>query len=202
MSLDSEQAQRLVNAVENATDLDVAISAAEAAFAFLIGQLHVLGDEANGYPRNPIVGRVWKEGQQLTLACDRFADAVARWKQHRGEEQATGLATAMALQVMGHYPDEIFPRVLRNARCRESLQMTEGSIEGYSCIVDDFKKLDLENELDGAEDIGTSQARVVNSVRDALRALERLDPARFSDEDKELCARLDRFLGVFGTRHD
>ncbi|MGW8390528.1 hypothetical protein [Pseudoduganella sp. HUAS MS19] len=106
--LNSQEARRLVDLVVQAQNLDAAIAAAETAFSFLLGQLHILGDSANGYPRNPIDAHVWAEGYSLANACDCFADAVARWDQRRGEEQATRLAATMALQIVAHYPEKIF----------------------------------------------------------------------------------------------
>jgi hypothetical protein len=191
MKLDSKEAQRLVDAVSHARDRDTAIKAAEEAFAFLIGQLHLLGDQANGYPRNPIDGAVWQEGHELASVCDRFADAVAQWHQRRGEEQARGLAVAMALQVVAHYPEEIFPRVLRNAQCRESLEMTEQAIGGYRCIVDDFRTLGMEDDLEGVEHLDDAQVTILTTVREALAALRRLSPTSLTDADLDLCDRVD-----------
>lgn len=124
-TLNSQEARRLVDLVVQAPNLDAAVAAAETAFSFLVGQLHILGESANGYPRNPVDAHVWTEGYSLANICDCFADAVAAWNQRRGEEQATRLAATMALQIVAHYPEEIFPRVLRNAVCCEALGMTD-----------------------------------------------------------------------------
>ena len=127
-TLNSQEARRLVDLVVQAPNLDAAVAAAETAFSFLVSQLHILGDSANGYPRNPISAHVWTEGYALAHACDSFADAVAGWNQRRGEEQATRLAATMALQIVAHYPEEIFPRVHRNAVCCEALGMTSEAV--------------------------------------------------------------------------
>ena len=176
MKLNSKEAQRLVELVAQAGDLDAAIAAAQRALSFLIGQLHVLGDLSNGYPRNPIDGDVWQEGRRLTMVCDQFADAVSRWEQRRGEEQATRLAISMALQVLAHYPEEIFPRVLRNAKCCESLGMMAEAADGYRCIVSDFCALGLEEHLDAADSLEGSQITILTCLHEALARLHRLSP--------------------------
>ena len=202
MKLDSAEAQRLVNLVERAGDLDAAVAAAGDAFAFLVSQLHLLGESANGYPVKPIDGAVWKEGHSLARVCDHFADAVARWQQRRGEEQATRLAVAMAMQVVAHYPQEIFPRVLRNAKCCESLGMTNEALEGYQCIVEDFEKLGLETDLDTEEPLQDAQTTVFSGVSEALSALLRVSPQDITDSRLALLERVNAVLAAhsYGAR--
>ena len=53
----------------------------------------------------------------------------------------------MALQVVGHYPEEIFPRVLRNARCRESLAMTDEAIGGTGALSMTFNNFESKKIL-------------------------------------------------------
>jgi hypothetical protein len=196
MKLDSAEAQRLVNLVERAGDLEAAVAAAGNAFSFLVSQLHLLGESANGYPQNPIDGTVWKEGHSLARVCDHFADAVARWQQRRGEEQATRLAVAMAMQVVAHYPEEIFPRVLRNAKCCESLGMTSEAGDGYRCIVEDFEKLGLEENLDTAAPHADSQATILTCLTEALAALLRLSPEGLTDAQLALRERANALLAA------
>jgi hypothetical protein len=192
--LNSQEAQRLVDLVVQAQNLDAAIAAAETAFSFLVDQLHILGDSANGYPRNPINAHVWTEGCSLAKTCDCFADAVAAWNQRRGEEQATRLAATMALQIMPHYPEEIFPRALRHAACCEALGMMSEAVKGYGCIVGDFDQLHLEEILDGPEPFADSELRILTSVRNAFTALQRLSPQGLSAAQHEICERLNAVL--------
>ena len=192
--MNSQEAQRLVDLVAQAQDLDTAVAAAERAFSFLVDQLHILGDSANGYPRNPIDGNVWQEGRELTSVCDQFADAVSRWHQRRGEEQATRLAVSMALQVVGHHPEEIFPRVLRNAKCCESLGRTAEASKGYRCILGDFDALDLEWLFDGTDPLGGSQVTILCSLREALAGLQRLSQQGLTDAELTLLEKVNTAL--------
>jgi len=192
--LNSKEARRLVDLVVQAQTLDAAVATAETAFSFLVVQLHILGDSANGYPTNPIDAQVWTEGYSLANTCDRFADAVARWNQRRGEEQATRLAATMALQIMAHYPEEVFPRVLRNAVCCEGLGMISEAIEGYSSVVDDFDQLLLEEILDSSEPFKDSEAKILIAVRNAFAGLQRLSPQGLSVAQREICKRLNAAL--------
>jgi hypothetical protein len=191
MELNSQEAQRLVDLVAQAPDLEAALASAQKALSFLIGQLHILGDKANGYPRNPIEGSVWQEGRRLTAVCDQFADAVSRWHQRRGEEQATRLAVSMALQIMAHYPEEIFPRVLRNAKCCESLNKMTEAADGYRCIVGDFDALDLKELLDTADPLEGSQLTILDSLREALAGLQRLSPQGLTEGELALQQRVN-----------
>lgn len=193
-SLNSKEARRLVDLVVQAQDLEAAIAAAELAFSFLVRQLHVLGDNANGYPQNGIDGQVWKEGYELTSVCDGFADAVARWNQRRGEEQATRLAVSMALQVVAHYPEEIFPRVLRNAKCCESLGKTDEAADGYRYVIRNFSALDLDHLLEPSEVPDLAATTILACVRDSLAALQRLTPQGLTNDDLALNVRVNDAL--------
>lgn len=192
--LNSKEAQRLVDLVVQAQTLDAAVAAAETAFSFLVIQLHILGDSANGYPRNPIDAQIWTEGYSLANTCDRFADAVARWDQRRGEEQATRLAATMALQVMANCPEQVFPRVLRNAVCCEGLGMIGEAIEGYSSVVEDFDQLLLKDILDSSEPFKDTEVKIFTAVLNALVGLQRVLPQGLSAAQREICDRLDAAL--------
>jgi hypothetical protein len=169
------------------------MAGAEKAFSFLVGQLHALADSANGYPRNPIEGRVWTEGRRLTAVCDEFADAVSRWQQREGEEQATRLAASMAMQILADYPEEIFPRVLRNAKCCESLGMINEAADGYRCIVADFGQLDLEDQLN-EDPLEGSWLTIVESLNEALAGLHRLSPEDLTPAEDALRAKVNAAL--------
>jgi hypothetical protein len=192
--LNSREAQRLVNLVTHSENLDAAIAAAEQAFSFLVDQLHILGDRANGYPRNSIRADVWMEGRSLTHAADSFVDAVAQWNQRRGEEQAARLAATMAMQIMAHYPEEIFPRVLRLAKCCESLGMIDEAIENFHCITGDFSQLQLEEILDSPEPFGDAETKILDSMREALNALQRLSPQDLTETQLALFERINAVL--------
>lgn len=194
MELNAREAQRLVDLVAQAPDVQAAVAAAQTALTFLIGQLHLLGDLSNGYPRNSIDGAVWQEGYDLTEACDRFADAVSRWHQRRGEEQATRLAVAMAMQVLGHYPNEIFPRVLRNAKCCEALAMTAEAVESFLCIVGDFEAMQLQELLDPGEPLDGSQLTILTSLSEALAGLQRLSQDGLTEQQRALQERVGAAL--------
>lgn len=84
-------------------------ASADEALNFLRKQLEELRDLANGYPRNPISVTVWSDGQAFTLACDALVEALAGRNEAVRQELASRLAAGMACQVMGHYPEEIFP---------------------------------------------------------------------------------------------
>lgn len=192
--MNSKEAQRLVDLVVQAQTLDAAVAAAETAFSFLVIQLHILGDSANGYPRNPIDAQIWTEGYSLANTCDRFADAVARWGQRRGEEQATRLAATMVLQVMANCPEQVFPRVLRNAVCCEGLGMIGEAIEGYSSVVEDFDQLLLKDILDSSEPFKDTEVKIFTAVLNALVGLQRVLPQGLSAAQREICDRLDAAL--------
>jgi hypothetical protein len=197
--LKSDEARRLVDLVGQAQTVDAAVASAETAFSFLVAQLHILGDSANGYPKNPINAQVWTEGLNLANTCDRFADAVARWDQRRSEEQATRLAATMALQIMAHYPEEVFPRVVRNAMCCEGLAMIVEAIDGYTSVVDDFDHLQLEEILDSSGPFNDSEAKILTAVHNAFAGLQRLSPHRISPAQRENFNRLNAALARRST---
>lgn len=193
MTLDSKHAQRLVDEIEGATTPEEARVRCSRAWDFLLAQFHLLRDLANGYPRDPIDGVTWSEGHQLAQVCDRFADAVRSQGNRSGEEQAAGLATAIACQVVGHYPEEIFPRVLRTAKCREANGNPDQAIDDYLAILRDFRHLELEFMLeDGEAPVEETERRVLTSLVEAVEGLVRLAPARLGEDDRVLRARAVR----------
>lgn len=194
MELDSKKAQHLVDLVVRASDRISAVTAAEEAFSFLVKQLHALGDSANGYPRNPIDGNVWKEGYELASVCDRFASAVSRWDQRKGEEQATRLAAALALQVVAHYPEEIFPRVLRNAKCCEALGMLREAVDGCRYVARNFGQLGLEELFDPTLTLEASHLTILQCTDEALAGLQRLAPESLTTEESALHERVKSAL--------
>lgn len=176
-NLDPAAAATLVDAVERAESRDVAQAFALEAGQFLIDQLQVLRALANGYPRNPINGAVWFAGRELAEICDRFALSVGRHGLEKGEEQATALAVSLALEVMGHYPDQIFPRVLRNAKCLEAHGNNDDAVTGYEAIVGDFDRMGLDEILDDAEpDVAPWEDAVLilSAFVESVDGLERL----------------------------
>lgn len=188
--LNSNEAARLVNLVEQAKEIEVAIKAAESAFSFLLMQLQLLKDRANGYPRNPISADVWGEGYALISVCDRFAVASKKWGMLYGEEQATKVAVLTALQVVAHYPEEIFPRVVRNAECCESLNMIAEAISGYRSVVGDFNNLQLKELIEDFKTLEIKRRLILTSTYEALHGLKRLAPDEFSNVDQALVEKL------------
>jgi hypothetical protein len=103
----------------------------------------------------------------------------------------------MALQIVAHYPEEIFPRVLRNAVCYEALGMISEAVVGYSSIVNDFDQLRLEEILDCSEPFNDSEVRILTSVRKALTA-----PQGLSAAQHETCDRLSVVLDSLPQKDD
>jgi hypothetical protein len=192
MNLDSRNAQRLVDEIDQATTPEEALMRCSQAWDFLLAQFHLLCDQANGYPHNAIDGATWSEGHQLAQVCDRFADIVGRQGNRSGEEQAAGLATAIACQVVGHYPEEIFPRVLRTAKCREANGKPDKAIDDYLAILGDFRHLDLGFMLEDEDALQESERRVLGSLIEAIEALERLAPAHLGEDAGPLKAKAIR----------
>lgn len=135
------------------------------------------------------------QGHELAQVCDRFADAVQNRGDRSGEEQAAALATAIACQVVGHYPEEIFPRVLRTAKCREANGKPEEAIGDYLAILMDFRDLELEYMLEGEEALEDSERSVLTCVVESIDGLERLAPARLGGD---AAALKPRALGRMG----
>ncbi|WP_437491536.1 hypothetical protein WME75_15810 [Sorangium sp. So ce1014] len=182
MPLDPVRATELVSQLDAAHEPRQLAASADEALNFLLTQLEQLRDLANGYPRNPISVTVWSDGRALTLVCDALTDALADRNEAARQELASRLAVGMACQVMGHYPEEIFPRVVRNARHREAIQQADDAAGSYQAVVDDFRSLDLEYTLDESEPLPESERYILEALS---MALERLIALR-SDPDHQL----------------
>jgi hypothetical protein len=133
---------------------------------------------ANGYPRNPISAEVWTDGKALAELCDELTGVLQAKGYPHEAELASRLATGMACQIMGHYPEEIFPRVLRNSRCREAIDNLDDAIGGYEAIVGDFEALELNYLLDEAEPLEEAGHVILAAVHEAIGRLNELHPER------------------------
>jgi hypothetical protein len=177
MSLNPNKAREMLGAVSRAQNRNDTGDTAVALLNFLLRQLEELRDLANGYPKNPIAGDVWFSGKALAELCDELTVLLATRGLPEQEELASRLATGMALQVMGHYPEEVFPRVLRNARCREALGQVKEAISGYEAIVNDYDQMGLAEILED-DQLDASSRIILECVRDASARLGELDPER------------------------
>ena len=193
MSLDPDKAQQFLTTLATAPDRDSAREMAERALNFLIRQLEELRGLANGYPRNPISADVWMAGKALAEACDVLTDVFSRWNLQREEELASRLAVGMACQVMGHYPEEIFPRVLRNSKSHEAIGEVDQAIGGYEAIVLDFGALGLEGLLDEEMPLEESSRAILAAVHEACKRLTELT-ANGRAEVRELKGKLEHRL--------
>src|SRR5262249_37769734 len=131
------------------------------------------------YPLNPIDDGVWSDGKALAELCDELTSLLSLHELPEQEELASRLAVGMAVQVMGYYPEEIFPRVLRNSRCREAIAQTEEAIGGYEAIVNDFHQMGLVDLLE-KDPLEASSRSILQSVYDAALRLGALRPERLA----------------------
>lgn len=177
MSLNPNKAREMLGAVSRTETRNDTGETAVALLNFLLRQLEELRDLANGYPRNPIAGDVWFSGKALAELCDELTVVLADCRLPEQEELASRLAVGMALQVMGHYPEEVFPRVLRNARCREALGQLKEAITGYESIVGDYVQMGLAELLED-EQLDASSRMILESVSYAATRLGEFDPER------------------------
>lgn len=146
MKLDPAHACALLDRLKLATEAADVQALTDEVLDFLRTQLEALREQANGYPRGAINMGVWTAGGDLASLADALADELHQRQLPKPEELASRLATALAFQVMSHYPQEIFPRVLRNARCREAIGDLPEAIGCYEAIVADYAELALEQD--------------------------------------------------------
>lgn len=199
MALTPKLAAKLLAALKDADD-ENAPRGADSVLNFMLSQLRQLDELSNGYPRNPIAANVWTDGASLARVGDELSDELGRRNLTEREELATRIAAGMACRVMSHYPEEIFPRVLRNARCREALGHLADAAQSYGSIVADFDQLGLAELLDGAaDDVSDSDVLILESVRVAALRLSEL---RKEDRVAQLARanRIARFLDRRGSR--
>jgi hypothetical protein len=100
----------------------------------------------------------------------------------------------MACQVMAHYPEEIFPRVVRNARCREDLGERDVAADCYRSILSDFQQLELTELLvPDAEPLQPADRTIIDAVCTAAQRLGELRPEgrpQLAELQQALLARL------------
>jgi hypothetical protein len=174
MTLSPTKGRELLGAVTAATTYNETGEAAVALLNFLLRQLEELRELANGYPRNPISGNVWVDGKALAELCDDLTELLSARQLPEQEELASRIATGMACQVMGHYPEEIFPRVVRNARCREKIDQVDNAIGSYEAVIGDFRELDLQYLLEEDETLDNSGRTILTAVLHATVRLTEL----------------------------
>lgn len=177
-TLSSSHARELFDAVVAADTRDGTGRAATALLNFLLQQLEALRTLANGYPRNPIAANVWSDGKSLAELSDELVDVLAERAFPELEELASRIAAGMACQVMAHYPEEIFPRVVRNARCREAIGQVAEAIGSYRAVLSDFHQLELMDLLDEEEELGPTARIILLALSQAVGRLSELQPER------------------------
>lgn len=177
--LDVAEAIARVKAVNDAATRAEVEGAAHSALAFVAAQSELLHTAANGYPRNPISVDVWMGGTELARACDALADSLGTRGLREEEAEASRLAVSCACSVVGHYPEKIFPRVLRHARCQEALGKLEVAIPSYAAVVRDFQQLELDQLYldDQGEPLGEPGRTILIAVSECLGRLRTLAPA-------------------------
>jgi hypothetical protein len=192
--LNLPHARELLAAVADAQTRNETGEAAATLLNFLLRQLETLRRLANGYPRNPIDGSVWSDGKALAVLCDELTSILAGRALPEQEELASRLAVGMAVQVMSHYPEEIFPRIVRNGRCREANGEVDDAIDGYQAILMDSHRLRLLEVLDQDEPLEESSRLILASLAEAAGRLAELRPERRATLDA-LQSLLTRRLG-------
>jgi hypothetical protein len=196
MKLDPAHASALLDRLRQAADPAEALRLTNELLDFLRAQLGALGKQANGYPGKAINMAVWMAGSDLACLADAVADELNLRQLPVQEELAAKLATALAFEVKSHYPQEIFPRVLRHARCREAIGDLPGAIGNYQAILADFDEMGLDEWLQPelhATDAWEQQAlKAARAAADRLITLDSGDVPRW----RALRDRLDQGLAT------
>ncbi len=198
MSLNPAHAKMLVSRLKDVDDSHDLANKADQALKFLLKQLEELSVLANGYPRNPISSNVWGDGQALTEICDELTDALDGRNQAERQEFASRLSAGMACQIMGHYPEQIFPRVVRNGRCCEAIHRVENAIRSYEAVVRDFSLLNLDEMLEEVVPIDDDEGErlILTAVGEALERLLVLQPHQNNAEHQDVLRRIEIWLGA------
>src|SRR5262249_55606085 len=138
---DSRAAQKAVERGTSASNEAAARRAAARAIAVLDTQCSILKRRSNNYPARPIGAGVWVGGTSIAISADLLADEMERRGLIDFEERARLLAVTAAREVVGHYPEQIFPRVLRRGGCSERRGHDSVAIQCYRAILKDFAEL-------------------------------------------------------------
>lgn len=187
MALTPKLAAKLLRALKDA-NVESAPQGASSVLNFMLSQLRQLDELSNGYPRNPIAGNVWMDGAALTTVADELADEVTRRELPEHIELAPRIAAGMACKVMSHYPEEIFPRVVRNGRARLALARTDDAAQCFLSVVADFDNLGLVELLDQSpDDLTHADIAILQAFHTAAVQLRELRP----NERPALVARAD-----------
>jgi hypothetical protein len=192
MSLNTERAQQLFDAVVEASETRATTQPIHDLLNYLIEQLEELRVLANGYPRSSIDGNVWVAGKSLTILCDKLTDLLSGEGLPAEEEYASRLAVGMALQIMSHYPEEILPRIARNARCQEGIGGIDRAVELYDSVIGDFQETCFDELPEDSAELTESDQTVLSAVFYSIERLSELQLNRV-EELKILSAQLERF---------
>lgn len=166
------------------------------AIADLFEQLHrqcdILTTLANGYPYNGgISAVVWTDGGVLACLADDFTEFLVEHGDLTQAIHAGRLAVSLACQVMSHYPEQIFPRVLRTARIYAQHGDHDNACVGYAAIMDDFLSQDWDDVLSDSEPLDDT-SRFICGV--TLEAATQYTAQRPGGDYEALRQRLDERL--------
>jgi hypothetical protein len=177
----------LADIIEKMDDVSI-----EKCTRFLLRELELLRELANGYPKAPISASVWSDGVELTKVCDQMADLLQNKGLITQAEMAARLSCGMVCQVMCHYPGEVFPRVYRHSQILEGLGDLSAASGGYKSIIGDSKQLGLLDE--GDREIGDcDDVTALKIVLDAAKRLSVIFPQE-NDEFQKIIRKIDATL--------
>ena len=145
---------------------------------------------ANGYPHGEISPNVWMDGAGMVATLDALSDDLQR-RALPAEEEGRSLAIRAACAVMSHYPEEVFPRVVRRGAAAERWNKPEVAVQCYLAVVRDYEEIGLQQDVETGEPLGGGTTIALEAVRDAMRRLLPLAPEHVS---VEVLARLDARL--------
>ncbi len=193
MLLDPEGAKQLISKLYTVDEQREFEMLVDESIEFLYKQYEELHNLARVFPRPN-----WFDGVQLTNICDELTEILEDRNQAKRQEQASNLAVGMACEVLGFYPEQIFPRVVRNGQCREAINDVDAAIDSYEAVIKDFSALSIAETLDEAEPLDKTERTILFAVRKALERLLDIQPKR-KDENQNLLRRINNRLEMTFT---
>ncbi len=155
-----------------------------------------IGEHSNGYPQNPVNGKIWMDGVGLRTQADDLSKYFKNKEDDRNTLEAVFLKAKLTNTIMSHYPNLVGPDMIAVALQLEKTRNLQSAKRFFYLVVLDFTGLVQEVGQKIDENIVKDEdLSITESLIHALEGLKRLGEAIHEDtlhKSKEVLERLKK----------
>ena len=191
-TFDLQNATRLLEEIKKYETGILAINSANELLKLLVVELNKVKIKTIELPPDMFSPDVLTSGIALMHVCDAAVEELEVRGLIVESEKASRLAIGFAGQILGHYPQDVFPLVYRNGQLCEKITKTETAISRYMAIIRDFKQMGLiESILNNGSSLNESDRIILETVKSSIDRINTLQ----SSPDDDLIELSNKIVG-------